>query len=127
MNDQIYFRNVSATRRLRIFAGGGADTTGLRNVDVPRGFDLSDSGTKSRIGLIEVNARSSARPSSYIGTGNSRDMVEIADCRFSGLSVRLRGGDDGLFIDRTVWSRPDVSLDAGDGGNTIYIDGTTPS
>ncbi len=67
------------------------------------------------------------RPSSYIGTGNSRDMVEIADCRFSGLSVRLRGGDDGLFIDRTVWSRPDVSLDAGDGGNTIYIDGTTPS
>ena len=126
-NDQIYFRNVSATRRLRIFAGGGADTTGLRNVDVPRGFDLSDSGTKSRIGLIEVNARSSARPSSYIGTGNSRDMVEIADCRFSGLSVRLRGGDDGLFIDRTVWSRPDVSLDADDGGNTIYIDGTTPS
>ena len=116
--DTLWLDQSTATGRLRLFGGAGADRTGMRDVRARRGFDVSDAGPNANVGLLRVSASGTGPTSSYVGTSNGRDTLDIRDSDFEALSARLKGGNDRVYVRGTTFKTPSP-LDAGGGANRI--------
>ena len=116
--DTLWLDQSTATGRLRLFGGAGADRTGMRDVRARRGFDVSDAGPNANVGLLRVSASGTGPTSSYVGTSNGRDTLDIRDSDFEALSARLQGGNDRVYVRGTTFKTPSP-LNAGGGANRI--------
>ena len=117
-DDTAAFSGVTATGRLRVFPGLGADTTGLRDVRARVGLDVSDAGTRADIGFIRVSASGLGGKSSYVGTSGSSDRLQILDSDFEAFSARLNAGDDTAYVRGTTFKTASP-IDGGSGTNDI--------
>ena len=117
-DDTAAFSGVTATGRLRVFPGLGADTTGLRDVRARVGLDVSDAGTRADIGFIRVSASGLGGKSSYVGTSGSSDRLQILDSDFEAFSARLNAGNDTAYVRGTTFKTASP-IDGGSGTNDI--------
>lgn len=114
-DDKIYLSNFTVQGRLRIYTGAGTDYAGISTIQALKGFDLVDTGGRTR---YTIDAVSGLRGPSTVTTGNSEDFLTITRSHIESLYAKLNGGDDRVTVLSTFYDGF-VPIDGGTGNNVI--------